>query len=1211
MSDSDWEVLSSDGEAKGVQPLRSALMSPNGTARSSGAGVEEGKERSSACAPISTAAHQAILTPLCLTLNQTGTRIGVGHTRGFLVFRVSDASAAAEAHDCRDTRAADTMSTASPWMTREGKRPAASVNGVPANRAEELRSLPAQSQLVLDPQYNVDLLTFSRIRERMRQEQQQQQRAAKAACTWSSQSTAEKASCRASPMETSAGTAGHSHLPEYAVASGATAPSLPDDVLSEEDNDSREYDQGLPMDIENELSSFLTTASRTFAQMKRSRQSLSSRKNKSVADTQPLYTKQGEATTNSTASSATFAPAAVAAAAVTSGAETKVGHAPGGGCVPEEVPAMMSEAGPLECVRLTQESTAVLVGSEEEGMDVGPCSSDVGVAGPVILQRMGSSASSSTTSLSLSVATGHQTSDGIGEYEDDYVGFEGGGVAVMAFLYEQTWMAVVGGGPTPMGTPQCVQLIRDGELQHQLLMPNPVVRLFLDARLLFVVTTAELRLYTNPMERDWTCLRQSLCLSSAVASRYAFVPAATDVANARVRVWNKIPSSGTSPSSASAVAAADAAEYLPMTSSASLTSGPGGHVGDCSTRAVAVSLPVIPVVVDYARNLVLLPAGEGKGFSLHRYVSGPEVCYTDPVGHADMCGSANTPATECDATAKAHIFTGSTAVKTRRTTSFLQHIATQGTAHRNPLYSLALYVGWPSSIARLLSRDTEPRAGGHTGGSMGSGHVDESNSGGLVALVAASSEYATRITLWILQGPQHEIASPYTDHSSPSSVDTTAATSFVLLREFRVGVRLAAPHVVMASLPGVSRYMARGHATLAGTPGRASTGGAEPASSTGAMLLANASAAGDPVTAHGTATSASASGLLMATSLTSSSASHTSTMTSWATETAAAVASSAKGPAAVQHLQFIGNGAYLLCVHGADVISIFSTSARETEQEAKNVCRDRVAAEQNRYSRLSVVKEYLPHALSSRLEAYTRQAWSSCSGRLPSADPTFMPRWICAQRRDKLEVAITSAATVPTAAPTSASTPHGASNLEAATADGNASQGRRRFFQRLTSLVGSRPPTAASAALPAENAKTAAPPGTEDKSSASATPSDTPLASHLLFSHASASQRFKNPGTPFAFPTSSSGEQRALPAGGIWGTPLTELPQCIQIWPSAPHAGASASYQYAATASAPSSPRRPPIVLNCATCEGAFANIVLFAEDGELLTSHVVPYAPS
>ncbi|CAG9576449.1 conserved hypothetical protein [Leishmania major strain Friedlin] len=1088
------------------------------------------------------------------------------------------------------------MSTVSPWMAQEKKRSVTPVHGVAANAADDVRSLPAQNQLLLDPQYNVDLLTFSHIRERMRQ-QQQQQTAAKAACSSPSQSTATEAPSRAPPKVTPDGTADRLHAPGHAAASGATAPLLPDEVLSEEDSDSSEYDRGLPMDLENDLGSFLTTAGRAFAQMKRNRQSLSSRKDKSAADIESLHPQQGEAATIHTAPS----PAAVAAA---SGTAMEAGHATGGDGAPAEAPVMMSETHPSQCMRLTQEPTAVLERSKDEDIDVDPSISDAGVAGRVVVQRKDSFASSSAASSS-SVAAGRRASDAAGESEDDYVGFEGGGVAVMAFLYEQTWMALVGGGPTPMGTPQCVQFIRDGELQHHLLMPDPVVRLFLDARLLFVVTTAELRMYTNPIEREWTCLRQSLPLSAAVASRYAFVAATADGANAPVRVWEKLPDFGTSPSSASAATAADAAEGgLRVTSFASLASRPGGQIGDRGTRTAAVSLPVIPVVVDYARSLVLLPAGEeGKGFALHRYVSGSEVRYTDPVRNAGMSSSASAPDTERAAEAQAHLLTGSTAVTTGRTTSFLHHIATQGTAHRNPLYNLALYVGWPSSIARLLSRDTQAGAGDQVGGL---------SSGGLVTLVAASSEYATRITLWMLQGSQHEMASPYKDYPSSPSADSAGAAAFVLLREFRVGVRLAAPQVVMASLPGVSRYIARGHAALAGTSGRACSGGAEAASSTGAILLANASLAGDTARSHGTATPASASGLFIAASSPPSSASHTGTMTSWATEAAAAVASSATGLAAVHHLQFVGNGAYLLCVHGADIISIFSTSARETEQEAKNVCRDRVAAEQNRYSRLSIVKGYLPQALSSRLEAYTRQAWSSCSGRLPSADPTFMPRWICAQRRDMPGAATTSTATVSTAAPTSVSASHGASSLGAVTAtiEGNSSRGRQRFFQRLTSLVGSRPPAAASATLPSESAKTAGLPGTdEDEPSASVPSRGTNPASRSLFSRATASRRLKSSGAPLTFPTSPFGGQRPLAGGGVWGTPLTELPQCIQVWPSAPHAGTGASHPYTGAASTASSPRRPPIVLNCATCEGAFASIVLFAEEGELLTSQVVPYA--
>ncbi|KAG5476429.1 hypothetical protein LSCM1_04134 [Leishmania martiniquensis] len=1193
MSDSDWEVLSSDGELHGAPPLRSALTTSTVTARSTTASGDGGVQEGAARDLMNEATRQAILTPLCLTLNQTGTRLGVGHTRGFLVFRLVSA---AGAHKGSEMEAAATTPAVPPW-TAQDKRPA---RGLAANAAGELRALPTQSQLLLDPQYNVDLLTFSHIRERMRQEQQD--RAGKAACSSPPQSTTRAPPSRASPAVMPEGAAGCSHAPQCIAASEASVPSLCDEVLSEDDSGRSEYGGSLAIDIENDLSSFLTTAGRAFAQIRRDRQGLSSRKSTWVTGSEPLDQRQGE--------TAASGPAPSASAAAASGHGSEAAHATGACNALAEAPVTMGQTCPSPRTRLAPGPSTVLEWSKDEDIAVDPSSSDVD---PVAVQRIDTCAPSSRASSS-SVAAGHQAHDGAGESEDDYVGFEGGGVAVMAFLYEQTWMALVGGGPTPMGTPKCVQFIRDGELQHQLLMPDPVVRLFLDARLLFVITTAQLRMYTNPIEREWTCLRQWLPLSAAVASRYAFVAPPADgnpSANVPMRVWDKLPSPDPSLSTANSSAAVESAEDLCAAPFSSLGSRTGGQ----GAWATAISLPIIPVVVDYARSLVLLPAGEeGKGFALYRYVSGPEVRYTDRVSSTDMSTSASACRMGLGSAAGEPLSTG-------RTTSFLQHIATQSAAHRNPLFTLALYVGWPSSIARLLSPDTESGAGDQASGLMSSGHLDGSSTSWPVTLVAASSEYATRLTLWMLQEQQHDMPSPRNDcpTSSPAAgAGAGDAAAFVLLREFRVGVRLAAPQVVMASLPGVSRYIARGNAALAGTSGRASTGGrgasTETASLTGAGLLKNVSAAGDAGRPRGTATSASASGLLIATSSPPSSASHTGTMALWATEAAAAVASSTTRPAAVHHLQFVGNGAYLLCVHGADVISIFSTSARETEQEAKNVCRDRVAAEQNRYSRLSIMKEYLPRALSSRLEAYTRQAWSSCSGRLPSADPTFMPRWICAQRRDTPATKATPTASVPTAAPTPTSGSHGTRSVGASTTTTNCSSIHRkgRFFHRLTSLVGSRPPTAFSASPPSACAQTTAPAGGgEDQPSARIPPSCAASAGRSRPSRAIASQRLVGPGAPLTFPSSSLDCKRHLAVGGGWGTPLTDLPQCVQVWSSAPHAGNGASHLYTGTASATSSPKRPPIVLNCATCEGAFTNILLFAEEGEVVTSQVMPYVAS
>ncbi|KAG5501885.1 hypothetical protein JKF63_04155 [Porcisia hertigi] len=1159
MSDSEWEVLSVSDEQQVAQPLQPLPTDSTGTAEEAAA---EGKAENVACDSVSQVSRQGMLIPLCLTLNQTGTRIGVGHTRGFLVFRVVAAPAADAACEGVETEATPATSSASSW-TRMGKKESAKpAHSVGAKTAEALSTSPARSQLVLDPQYNLDLLTFSNIREHMRQE-----RAARTAFSMPAKSTMADAPSSSLPAVVTDRTAGNPHGSRHAPALEASPPSPSDEVVSEEDRD-------LSTDSEERLGSFLTTVDRALAQIKRDRQGLRVRHNRAVTEKPSLHQQQQdkEATTNT---EHTAAASAVVAERSTSAAEdSRIA----GGTAPAETLCMGDAAPTSRCRRLPLKSSLALERGNDENINLEPLCSDANSnhdTAPAVMQRADTSLPSSSTSLASSVASGlrEHDDDEENEDEDDCIGFEGGGVAVMAFLYEQTWMALVGGGPTPMGEPNRVQFIRDGELQHRLLMPDPVVHLFLDARLLFVVTTTELRMYTNPIEQEWTCLRQTLPLPAAVATRYTIAaPSAAAAANAPVRVWEKLPNPGSASSSANVAAASNAAEELR---------------GSCATPVVAASLPVIPVVVDYARSLVLLPTGEGgNGFALHRYVSGPEVRYPNPVRTTDMDTLVGSLGTECASKAENHFSTGSTAVATGRTTCFLQQIATKPTAHRNPLYNLALYVGWPSSITRLLSSETETGKGNQRSDSTRCSSLDGTNSGGIVTLVAASSEYATRLTLWILQRLQNETASQPDGHPPLSFAAATGEAAFVLLREFRVGVRLTAPQAVVMSFPGVSRYVARSHTTLAATSARASTEGsdgrARAASWTNAGLLRNRTIAGETAMPPSADTSASASGICSAATSYSSFMSDTAAMTSWATGAAAAVGSSKTEAVAVQHLQFVGNGAYLLCIHDTDIISIFSTSARETAQEAKNMCRDRVAAEHNRYSRLSIMNKYLPQVLSNRLEAYTRQAWPSCTGRLPSTDPTFLPRWICAQRRGMPGGTRNLAVTVPTAAP-----------------------------KRLTSMAGPTPPTAAAATLPPDNVRADVLAGAEEvEPNASTLSSGSNPPNRARSSRASAAKQLKSTGAPLAFPTGSSDEQLPLASRCVWGTPFTKLSQCIQVWSSTSHSGCGAAPMSSGTTPATSSSRHsPPIVLNCATCEGTFANILLYAEEGEVHASRALRYA--
>jgi hypothetical protein len=1204
MSDSDWEVLSTEEERHDLVPASAATTEQT---------ADLPADVSSSPSPRFAASRRSALTPLCLTLNQTGTRLGVGHTKGFLVFRVVDVKA---------------DETAAP---------------LEAQRTATECVLPAQSQLVLEPQYNVDLQTFSRVRERMRQQQQLQQGGAQQHATSAAPTagTAPESTVNFGAVKVSPAAHGGEGCAARCVDSVIGEHDMPSmkvrmgEANAHEASDAKDSNSGSPLLKLHDLGSFLDAAGRAFTRIHRSdpKDDIRTEPTRRRAESREIAVREMEdseaadSTPSTSEDSRRAHPHAAAETAIfgKAGKTTLLSDPPTAALQPSSVLAW----GDGEDIDLD-----VLEGSVNDL----PLSSisDCAQARRRHRKSCGSTGAweGSGGANMASVLQAHTAEDE--EEENSFIGFAGGGVAVLSLLYHQTWVALVGGGPTPMGPANEVHLVRDGERQHRLTMPHPVVRLFLDARLLFVVTTAELRVYTNPLENNWVCLRQRITISAALATRYISVPLrrceaspGKDAGEQQQQCFSGLQNA--SPTSTISKSCGATVDDTPQRSAALFAAAGNTETTVATTPGHGVALPSIPIAVDYARSLLLLPVGDAcTGFALYRYFTGPEPARqpadtTTAVGgasEAENIGGDTYPT--CITTAVPE------AATTGRTTAYLQHVATQRAAHRNPLHNLVLYVGWPTATTRLLSTVDTPPAITTT---------PRASRGGPVTLVAASSEYATRLTLWMLadssngdgDGDGDGEARQPSSHGASRSVapasgfaTPTAAGSFVLLREFRVGLRLSAPKVVKAALPGVAWLMARAqHSANAEPPSspceragcRSNAGGCSDFSQTpstaslartgrsggrGAGAVEGEDSNGGPA-AHTPA----ATPWRLPRDPASSSTSHRGTVASWAADVASAVTACATASPSVYHLQFIANGAYLLCVHGTDTISVFSTSAPESQQEAKDVTRDRAVAEHNRYSSLSLFKGYLPTPLSTRLDTYTRQAWSSCSGHLPVLDAAFAPRWYNLTHHDAPAPAAMNSRGTPTnksAAPNNDR--HASISSSAVVSQPSTSRddtaGVRRFFWRPMALVAARsqpqPQTSSTAAATLTTAQPASP---------------LSLSSPLDSQQASMRHSPSVTEQPLASQSSPSTEPHDATSSVYWGTPLTELPQCICIWssPSSLSIDASHGSVKSGRGGALAGGGRRPIVLNCATCEGAFTNVLLFTEEGEITTSRVVPYA--
>ncbi|AAZ12132.1 hypothetical protein, conserved [Trypanosoma brucei brucei TREU927] len=200
------------------------------------------------------------------------------------------------------------------------------------------------------------------------------------------------------------------------------------------------------------------------------------------------------------------------------------------------------------------------------------------------------------------------------------------GVGLMALLYRTQFVALVGGGPYPLGERNEVKIYVAGEIQEErtVPVPDPVVVVHLDHKLIIIFTTVELRLhsfetgqcvFSTPAQTDVTVMnRPSLSPFHASGNSSAFNNFATD--------------SLTGNCSMSSMKSVNDTVLGATTSSVRPTEG------SCDITA--------PFAIDFHRKFLVFSSSL-FGFSLLRYASedplsawrGPEMLGTKSPAHAN------------------------------------------------------------------------------------------------------------------------------------------------------------------------------------------------------------------------------------------------------------------------------------------------------------------------------------------------------------------------------------------------------------------------------------------------------------------------------------------------------------------------------------------------------------------------------------------------
>ncbi|KAH9598598.1 hypothetical protein LSM04_005694 [Trypanosoma melophagium] len=301
------------------------------------------------------------------------------------------------------------------------------------------------------------------------------------------------------------------------------------------------------------------------------------------------------------------------------------------------------------------------------------------------------------------------------------------GVGVMALLYKTQFVAVVGGGPYPVGPRNVVKLFVLGGLwaDRTVRVPDIVQGLHLDHRLMIVLTTNELRLHSFetglcvfvlPVRHDMNCTSSSSSvggggLSSSLPSMIgASAPFASSV------FWPKNHNSNNTNTNTTTTSIGNSNTNR-MDINSSVDAGNTSSVNANTTGSPAVAAALhhsVPLAVDYNNKYIVFRSSL-RGFSLVRYDTDTSLC---------------------------------SRIKT-------ELLATVPVAHEHAVASLAMYLGNEIVNAGSNRNDDDDNNNNNNKNNKLLSSINSSNivpggasQGCRKLLVATSSEHGTLIRIW-------------------------------------------------------------------------------------------------------------------------------------------------------------------------------------------------------------------------------------------------------------------------------------------------------------------------------------------------------------------------------------------------------------------------------------------------------------------------------
>nr|CCD14200.1 unnamed protein product [Trypanosoma congolense IL3000] len=203
------------------------------------------------------------------------------------------------------------------------------------------------------------------------------------------------------------------------------------------------------------------------------------------------------------------------------------------------------------------------------------------------------------------------------------------GVGVMALLFKTQFVAVVGGGPYPLGKRNVVKIVvADGMREERSVsLPNAVEAVYLDHQLIIILTTVELRLHNFETGQ---CMFSVPMQKGNIGTGVTSTSVLTENGNVLASVGCRRSGSESSPASA-----AKMAEGWDTTASSTTTSGAGGSFSSS-----------VPFAIDFHRKVLVFRSSQ-HGFSLVRYDTefalgawgGAEVLGSLPAAHEHSLSS--------------------------------------------------------------------------------------------------------------------------------------------------------------------------------------------------------------------------------------------------------------------------------------------------------------------------------------------------------------------------------------------------------------------------------------------------------------------------------------------------------------------------------------------------------------------------------------------